>query len=122
MSANQEATKCNKCGLCGHHGKLQNMVLDTNEIKLTNGEKLRIQQNLNCKSHGIYRARCKTCGDFYVGQTMKSFSQRWNSHKFHWNKMIKENSWMEEEHNDKNGKRKMSKLSFTILFKNTTIP
>ena len=109
--------KCKKCGLCGHHGKLENMVLETDGFNLENGEKIQIKQNLNCKSYGIYGARCKTCGDFYVGQTMRSFSQRWNSHRSYWNKMIKGNNWKQEDQADKNEKRKDEQALFYHFIK-----
>ena len=80
--------KCQHCGLCGHHGKLQNMVCETNHIKLRTGSFITLKHQLNCKNFGIYGARCRRCQDFYVGQTKNSFSKRWTTHRHHWNKMM----------------------------------
>ena len=36
--------------------------------------------------NGIYAACSKNCDNYYVGQTMTSFSQRWTKHRVLWNK------------------------------------
>ena len=81
--------KCKRCGLCGHHGKLQNMVCKDETIKLRNGKVIAIKHTLTCKDFGIYGARCLKCADFYVGQTKNSYAKRWTTHRHHWNNMIK---------------------------------
>ena len=48
-------------------------------IRTSNGE-CRLTQKLNCKDYGIYAARYKNCDNYYVGQAMASFSQRWTKH------------------------------------------
>ena len=45
-----------------------------------------LTQKLNCKDYGICAACCKNCDNYYVGQTMTSFSQRWTKHRVLWNK------------------------------------
>ena len=80
--------KCKHCALCGHHGNFKNMVFETNKIRLRNGKEIKLKHNLNCKNFGIYGAQCIICNEYYVGQTKSSFSKRWTSHRFHWNKMM----------------------------------
>ena len=63
------------------------MVLETNTIKLKNGNIMKLNHGLNCKDYGIYGARCKICQDIYIGQTKNNFSKRWNSHRYNWNLM-----------------------------------
>ena len=81
--------KCKRCGLCGHHGQLQNMVCEDETIKLKNGKLIAVKHTLTCKNFGIYGARCLKCADFYVGQTKNSFAKRWTTHRHHWNNMMK---------------------------------
>ena len=83
---------CGKCGLCGNFGKLQNMVLDTQHIEPKYGKEIKIKDAMNCKDSGIYAARCTQCSAFYVGQTISSFSTRWNTHRLNWRKMVKSRS------------------------------
>ena len=75
---------CNSCGLCGNRGKLSNMVLATKMLLLRDGKKISIKSYINCKSNGIYAARCKVCLKLYVGQTKNPFSTRWNTHRHNW--------------------------------------
>ena len=82
---------CNGCGLCGNYGVLENMVLKTNKLKLENGKEIEIKDSINCRDHGIYGARCRTCSQFYIGQTKNPFSERWNSHRGNWKSMIESN-------------------------------
>ena len=110
-NTNYGTKKCKRCGLCGHHGNLKNMVLETDHI-IHNGKKIHLKQNLNCKSYGIYAARCKKCSDFYVGQTKNYFSQRWNTHRCNWKKMIKGNYWEKTELSDKNERKKDTQALF----------
>ena len=63
------------------------MVLETNNIKLRNGNTIRLNQQLNCKDYGIYGGQCKICREVYVGQSRNKFSERWNSHRYNWNLM-----------------------------------
>ena len=79
---------CGKCGLCGNFGRLKNMVLDTEYIKPKNGKEIKIRDAITCKDNGIYAARCTQCSAFYVGQTITSFSTRWNTHRLNWRKMV----------------------------------
>ena len=80
---------CGRCGLCGNHGSLRNMVLKTQDIQLKNGKKITIKDAVTCKDKGIYAAKCTQCQAYYVGQTITSFSTRWNTHRLNWRKMIK---------------------------------
>lgn len=79
--------KCGKCGLCGNHGKLKNMVMDTNELITKKRKFILRNDNLNCRSFGIYAGQCKLCKEVYVGQTMNSFNTRWNQHRYKWNQL-----------------------------------
>ena len=66
---------CGRCALCGDHGSLNFVVPLIKHIRTCNGED-RLSQKLNCKDYGIYAACRKNCKNYYVGQTMTSFSQR----------------------------------------------
>ena len=70
---------CGKCALCGNHGSHNSMVPLMKHIRTPNGVRP-LTQKLNCKDYGIYAACCKNCDNYYVGQTMTSFSQRWTKH------------------------------------------
>ena len=97
---------CKSCGLCGNHGALENMVLNTDRILLPNNKSVGIKSAINCKDHGIYAARCRECHEFYVGQTKNAFSARWNSHRHNWkqtitpvgsrNNLIQDDKWREQ--------------------------
>ena len=76
---------CGKCSLCGNHGSHNSMVPLMKHISTPNGVRP-LTQKLNCKDYGIYAACCKNCDNYYVGQTMTSFSQRWTKHRVLWNK------------------------------------
>ena len=76
---------CGKCALCGNHGSHNSMVPLMKHIRTPNGVRP-LTQTLNCKDYGIYAACCKNCDNYYVGQTMTSFSQRWTKHRVLWNK------------------------------------
>ena len=76
---------CGKCALCGNHGSHNSMVPLMKHIRTPNGVRP-LSQKLNCKDYGIYAACCKNCDNYYVGQTMTSFSQRWTKHRVLWNK------------------------------------
>ena len=78
--------KCNKCALCGHYNKYNNMVDENEIIKTKENRKIKISSTLNCKNYGIYAARCLQCNEFYVGQTKNSFNTRWNTHRMNWKK------------------------------------
>ena len=65
------------------------MILETTYIDRDNGNKYYLNKNLNCKNYGIYGAKCRICYQYYIGQTKTSFSQRWNSHRHIWRKMLK---------------------------------
>ena len=69
-----------KCALCGNHGLHNSVVPLMKHIHTTNGVRP-LTQKLNCKDCGIYAACCKNCDNYYVGQTMTSFSQRWTKHR-----------------------------------------
>ena len=71
---------CGRCALCGNHGSRNSMVPLMKHIRTPNGER-RLKQKLNCKDYGIYAAGCKNFDNYYVGQTMTSFSQRWTKHR-----------------------------------------
>lgn len=76
--------KCLRCGLCGNHSNLRNMVSEKNSIKIKNKTIKLNNNNMNCKSYGIYAAMCKLCRKYYVGQTKNSFSSRFNGHRTTW--------------------------------------
>ena len=78
---------CGKCLLCDRGGK-GGMVEKTNFIKLKHGKSIRLKKQLTCKSSGVYAAKCSECNEYYVGQTITPFSQRWNSHRFCWKNTI----------------------------------
>ena len=84
------------------------MVKETNTIILKNGNTVKLSQELNCKDYGIYGARCKICGDIYVGQTKTNFSKRWTSHRHNWNLMTKNattnNTRLKDKENNNNKK------------------
>ena len=48
----------------------------------------KMKHKLTCKIFGVYAAKCSECNGYYVGQTITSFSQRWNSHRFCWKNSI----------------------------------
>ena len=77
---------CGKCLLC-NRGGVGGMVKKTNLIESKSGKTIELKKNLNCKSFGIYAAKCNVCGEHYVGQTITSFSQRWCSHRHNWKNM-----------------------------------
>ena len=91
--------KCGKCGVCGNHGKLENMVLETEIIHTKHKHSFKISQSINCKNFGIYAAQCKLCQDLYVGQTSTSFSDRWSGHRYNWNTLLNKNN-LSTEHNE----------------------
>ena len=64
---------CGKCALCGNHGSHNSMVQLMKHIRTPNGVRP-LTKNLNCKDYRIYAACCKNCDNYYVGQTMTSFS------------------------------------------------
>ena len=76
---------CGKCALCVDHCSHNSMVPPMKHIHTSSGER-RLTQKLNCKDYGIYAAYCKNCHNYYVGQTMTSFSQRRTRHKVLWSK------------------------------------
>ena len=49
---------------------------------------VKLKKNLNCKNFGSYAAKCSECEEFYVGQAITSFSQRWYSHRHIWKSTI----------------------------------
>ena len=95
---------CKRCGLCGHYANLENMVKDSEEIKTKYGQSIKIRQNLNCKDYGIYAAECKMCSEYYVGQTINPFHERWNGHRKTWKKMINGTTSNDKEDNNKKEK------------------
>ena len=108
---------CNRCGLCGKHGGLQNMVMETDKITLNNGKEIRIKGSINCKDHGIYAAQCNQCRAYYVGQTKKSFSTRWNTHRHNWRKMGRVNAKLQQIE-DKNNSWKDQNALYLHYVKN----
>ena len=68
------------------------MVCETKTIKIKDDKIIYLKQHLSCKNYGIYAARCLLCSNFYVGQTITSFSQRWNTHRYNWNLKITQNT------------------------------
>ena len=114
------SSPCGKCLLCK-----DTMVKKTSLIKLKNKKTIKLKKNLNCKNFGIYAAKCSECEEFYVGQTITSFSQRWCSHRHIWKSTIT------DEVNDRAAlklhyakKHKTSKKNlkeaFSVIFVGTT--
>ena len=67
-----ESHPCGKCLLCNRGGE-SGMVKKTNLLKSKSGKIIKLKKNLNCKSFGIYVAKCNVCDEHYVGQTITSF-------------------------------------------------
>jgi hypothetical protein len=74
---------CNHCALCGMYGG-KAMVSKTEFIQSNSGKVFPINCQLTCKDLGIYVATCRLCASQYVGQTAKSFSDRWSQHRSIW--------------------------------------
>ena len=64
------------------------MVMETSEIQTKDGNRIPLKHTLNCRNYGIYAAQCVTCGEFYVGQTINAFHQRWTGHRNSWKNQI----------------------------------
>ena len=79
--------ECGKCSLCGNFGKNKISMV----TKGSNFKEIKLKQNLNCKDYGIYCATCIQCAENYIGQTVTSFSKRWNAHRTTWKNNIKNN-------------------------------
>ena len=71
---------CGKCALCGNHGNHASMVPVVHEINVFS-DVVKLRQNLNCNSFGIYVAICKVCDCNYVDHTKKNVSARWRAHR-----------------------------------------
>ena len=78
------------------------MVDETTSIHAPSGA-IALQERLTCRDFGIYVANCRLCKEQYVGQTMNTFSIRWNQHRMQWNKRVTRNS---NKHNDNVALRK----------------
>ena len=79
---------CGKCMLCDRDGN-KGMVKIANSLKLKTGKIIKFKKKLSCKNFGIYTAKRMECNEFYVGQTITSFSQRWCSRRYNWKNMDK---------------------------------
>ena len=115
---------CGNCMLCDRGGK-DGMTIKTDHIKLKTGNIIKLKKHLNCKNFGIYAAQCNECEEYYVGQTITSFSKRWCSHRHNWKNMVT------NEINDKAALKlhytkkhptsnKVFKKAFSITFIDTT--
>ena len=106
---------CGKCALCGNHGSHNSMVPLMKHLRTPNGVRP-LTQKLNCKDYGIYAACCKNCDNYYVGQTMTSF---WN--KFHYSENNDNSALL--RHYDKHhkeiytGKPDIAQFFFYIYYK-----
>ena len=81
-----QSRPCGRCSLCGNFGKYTtNMVNTTKTIKAKSGKTYTLRKSLTCADAEIYVATCRICGEHYVGQTITSFSTRWNTHRKLWN-------------------------------------
>ena len=78
------SVSCKRCKLCGANGN-RKMTNETTVIKSQSGKIFRLHKRLTCKDFGIYVANCRICSAQYVGQTVTSFSTRWNTHRSVWN-------------------------------------
>ena len=77
---------CERCALCGYHGKNnKSMVANVSQV-LTKTKTFKLNQSLTCTDFGIYVATCVICQEQYVGQTSNQFSKRWSAHRSNWNK------------------------------------
>ena len=74
---------CGKCALCGNRGNHASIVPVVHEINVFS-HVVKLRQNLNCNSFGIYVAICKVCDCKYVGQTKNNFSTRRRAHRCTW--------------------------------------
>ena len=50
---------------------------------------IKLKKHLNYKNFEIYAAHCNECEEYYVGQTITSFSKRCCSHIHNWKNIIK---------------------------------
>ena len=66
-----------ECLLCGR-SKASGMVKEINYVKSKYGKLIWIKRELNYKTYAAQ------CNEFYVGQTITFFSQRWCSHGYTW--------------------------------------
>ena len=90
---NHTTAECGKCALCGNFGKYKISMVNKNKTI----KNIKIKQNLNCKDYGIYAATCNICNEIYIGQTVNSFSTRWNTHRSTWKNNITKSN---HEHKD----------------------
>ena len=90
---NHTTAECGKCALCGNFGKYKISMVNKNKTI----RNIKIKQNLNCKDYGIYAATCNICNEIYIGQTVNSFSTRWNTHRSTWKNNITKSN---HEHKD----------------------
>jgi len=111
---------CNKCALCGNHGKHKNMINSTNYIYTNDNIKIKLKQNLNCSNYGIYSAQCNICKDIYVGQTKNKFSVRWSSHRHFWNNNQKKHTGNNKQNHNLNKDRAALFNHFLIKHKDIT--
>ena len=77
---NNKTAECGKCALCGNFGNYNKSMISNNKTI----QNMKIKQQLNCKNYGIYAATCNICKNLYIGQTMNSFTKRWNAHRNIW--------------------------------------
>ena len=69
---------CGKCVLCGNHASIVPVIHEINVFSHV----VKLRQDLNCNSFGIYVAICKVCDCKYVGQTKNNFSTLWRAHRY----------------------------------------
>ena len=67
--------------MLGDQGGNKGMFKITNSLKLETGKTTKLKKNLSCKNFGIYVVKCMECNEYYIRQTITSFSQRWCSHR-----------------------------------------
>ena len=72
------------------------MVEQTNKIKTKKGISLMLKQRLNFRNFGIYAVSCTQCREIYFGQTVNSYSKKWNQHRYQWNLCYQEETPTEE--------------------------
>ena len=75
---------CGRCALCGNWGAHKCMVLETKTFLTKENKIIKLRQSIKCYNFGIYAAQCQVCREIYVGQTVTSFSKRWNNHRRIW--------------------------------------
>ena len=70
-------------GPCGKDCKLCKFMQKTKEVTDKDGNKMRLEKEINCQTIGvIYGMHCRTCSKIvYVGKTKNKLRERFNGHR-----------------------------------------